>query len=102
MPTTTSSVLVRAAPYLHILYSLVTCPKAKLDAVKLRLYIDHNSSSLFSPPYYLTAHEIFWMAKAVMPRWSGMPPVTVHSTLAQILANTQPMLRPDACWEQHH
>lgn len=44
----------------------------------------------------ITAREIFWMAKAVIPWWSGMPPVTVHSSLAPILANMQPM--PTAAW----
>lgn len=45
----------------------------------------------------ITVCEIFWMAKPVMPRWSGMPPVTAHSTLAQIFSNTvvvQPFLHP--------
>jgi len=47
----------------------------------------------------VTACEILWMVKSVIPWWSGMPPVTVPSARAQILANTQLMLRR---WEKGH
>ena len=41
----------------------------------------------------ITVREILWIAKPVIPWWPGMPPVIAHSTLAQVLFNTQLMLK---------
>lgn len=69
----------------------------------------HNFYSLWSIKRQIQSRTSQTMPAPALPAVPGSSiievtgtSVSLHSTPAQVLADTQLMLRPDVCWEQHH